>query len=695
MRFKKIMIKNFGVFKEAELRFASRTNGRRNVTFVVGKNGTGKTTLANAINWCLFGKTDFSDQNSIASIAALKEIRIDDTITVEVSLELEHYNRTYFFTRSQNFRRTEDNEDGSASCKPLSKSMLFKCTSSTQTGVTETKEQKADDIEKEVDTWVKGICSPKLKPFIFFNGERIGTLARSFEQGASNKAKDTIREAVETLLGLQAFQNGVKHLNGSVAQGVSVVSSRFDAELGRLSDASKAQHPVRIEENKRKIQLIESENKEINDQIFKQEEEQRSYEEKMQLNETGAKVVEERKRIKELQAINKNHLASLFDYLRNDFKEVSLKMIAKKPVLQALEQLNGQTLNQDPIPHIRVDTIDALLKRGYCLCGHEIKPGSAEEKALLQLKEIVPPNSVATSVQTFIDYCQTIYSGDGDKINELLNEADKIYELMETDRALLTRLDSLGSEFSDDADDIASRIRLYKESIKNTQKKISEYRDKLARNQQRIEDATNEIERYKRELIGEKKKDPERATLRRCRLYVDEVSTLLDNHYKENESKVLKRLDFKVKEMFKALSQRAEIPSISQDYVFTCVEPSGIPTRLSESLCFIAALSTITAIIQLGKELVREDTTVQSTIEETVPLVMDAPLSTFDNERIEAFGRQLPNLVDQLIIFIKDAEGDKVKPYMADKIGKFYEILPVDGSTTLSVIKSSEEDRHV
>ena len=43
---------------------------------------------------------------------------------------------------------------------------------------------------------------------------------------------------------------------------------------------------------------------------------------------------------------------------------------------------------------------------------------------------------------------------------------------------------------------------------------------------------------------------------------------------------------------------------------------------------------------------------------EPYPLVMDAPLSAFDKRRIEAICKAIPETAEQVIIFIKDTDGE-------------------------------------
>ena len=61
MLLKSLKVKDFRQFKgEQTIMFANDL--QKNVTVIMGDNGTGKTTLAQAFTWCLYGETDFEDK---------------------------------------------------------------------------------------------------------------------------------------------------------------------------------------------------------------------------------------------------------------------------------------------------------------------------------------------------------------------------------------------------------------------------------------------------------------------------------------------------------------------------------------------------------------------------------------------------------------------------------------------------------
>ena len=56
-------------------------------------------------------------------------------------------------------------------------------------------------------------------------------------------------------------------------------------------------------------------------------------------------------------------------------------------------------------------------------------------------------------------------------------------------------------------------------------------------------------------------------------------------------------------------------------------------------------------------------------VSEPYPLVMDAPLSAFDTKRIQTVCTVLPKVAEQVIIFIKDTDGDIAEKHLKEHIG--------------------------
>lgn len=676
MKFHSIKMKNFGVFIDQKIDFAHRKGSPKVVTFIIGSNGSGKTTLANAMRWCLFGKTDF-EENAIAAIDALLSVQVGEQVTTETTVELQHQDVRYTFSRKMNFERA-NNQDGHAMCKARPETMVFSCTSLTEDGKTESQSQDFTSIDKPVDALVQRICPDKLRNFIFFNGERIGQLANSFELGSKGTASETIKTAVQTLLGLEAFKNGAMHLNGKIpsGHGIQVVKRKLDVAIGNLSDERLKNHPAKIQELRMSIDGLEDDSKEL---MHQKSECQRRIEELLETireNNEAAKLIDERDRLIRERDNQERRQHELYTGMLNSFADVVALTAGKAPVMRGLEVVQKYAPPSDALPFIRAETIDAILKRGRCICGEPIEHGSDQEKVLLRLKSTLPPHSISNAIGDFVKSCRSSFSDPeiDNGPSSLQDYADKALECENIIDDVSEKINNIATQLKN-SDGLEARIRDAETLRAETENRIKEIDKEIIVKSVRINDMKTSIDTLERELINDRRNAREKSFYERCKRYVDAISDKLTDYYQVNEEKVVTRLDRKVKETFAQLGLRTEIPSISRDYVFTCTESNGMTTRLSESLSFIAALSAITAIIRLGKELVAEDDTLSSTVIDAVPLVMDAPLSSFDMKRIEAFGVQMPGIVDQLIIFTKDTEGEVVKPIMLDKIGKAYTIV--------------------
>lgn len=94
-------------------------------------------------------------------------------------------------------------------------------------------------------------------------------------------------------------------------------------------------------------------------------------------------------------------------------------------------------------------------------------------------------------------------------------------------------------------------------------------------------------------------------------------------------------------------------------------------TSTAQSISVILAF--IAGIIKIARESsIEQDTETRMLESEPYPLVMDAPLSAFDRRRIKTVCDVLPNIAEQVIIFIKDTDGELAEKNMGTKVGRRY-----------------------
>lgn len=107
MLLQSIELKNFRQFVNEKIDFS--TDPDRNVTLIIGENGTGKTTFAQAFFWCLYGTTEFTDKNMINRVI-VEKMTPDQNVTVSVDLKLKHGSADYEIIRTQEYKKSYSNK---------------------------------------------------------------------------------------------------------------------------------------------------------------------------------------------------------------------------------------------------------------------------------------------------------------------------------------------------------------------------------------------------------------------------------------------------------------------------------------------------------------------------------------------------------------------------------------------------------
>lgn len=104
MLLKSIKLTNFRQFIDEQITFADGSDGK-NVTIILGENGTGKTTFAQAFFWCMYGETEFSDKMMLNRHVA-NRLLAGQTAVVSVVLKLTHGDNAYTLTRQQTYTKS-------------------------------------------------------------------------------------------------------------------------------------------------------------------------------------------------------------------------------------------------------------------------------------------------------------------------------------------------------------------------------------------------------------------------------------------------------------------------------------------------------------------------------------------------------------------------------------------------------------
>lgn len=107
MLFKSISLKNYQQFIDEKIEFS--TDSEKNITLICGGNTSGKTTIVNAMKWCLFGNDNIPETN-LLNKDSKNNMEIGDKNNVEVQIVLLLNQKEYLIKRIQTYEKINDKE---------------------------------------------------------------------------------------------------------------------------------------------------------------------------------------------------------------------------------------------------------------------------------------------------------------------------------------------------------------------------------------------------------------------------------------------------------------------------------------------------------------------------------------------------------------------------------------------------------
>ena len=162
-------------------------------------------------------------------------------------------------------------------------------------------------------------------------------------------------------------------------------------------------------------------------------------------------------------------------------------------------------------------------------------------------------------------------------------------------------------------------------------------------------------------------------------LSLEELVSLIakKRHLPYEQSEIRTELEQSINDIFKRIYNGGLSITIDERYnisVYVNDYEGGVETSTAQSISVIFAF--ITAIIKMARDNQRKNE--DMSYSEPYPLVMDAPLSAFDKRRIKAVCDAIPDTAEQVIIFIKDTDGDLAEEHLGNKVLKRHYLEKID-----------------
>ena len=648
MLLKSIKLENFRQFRNESIDFAQGENGK-NVTIIIGENGTGKTTFAQAFFWCMYGETEFSDK-VILNKRVSAEMTPGTEEKVRVTLTLKHGKVDYTLIREQVYHKNYSNI-------VKGDNTVFNIAVKDVSG--ETKYVKKSQCEAEV----KSILPKELSRYFFFDGERIEKMSKDISTG--KKATD-FAEAVKGLLGLNAMISAIGHFNPRSS--LSVIGS-YERSFDSKSNKKIQEYTATIERCNVRLEEIDAALEDL--KVQKNSAEARKSEKIVELKQysEGEKLQQNKEDIPNRINNTVRMRSMIYKNMCKDFNASMSSFFSLSLTKRALELLSRHNYAGKDIPFIRDKTIEYLLRQKVCICGTHLDEGSVPYEKVKSLLDVIPPKSLSTYVSDFKKESKRRAGNLQDLVGQLQEYLATASQQSDDIMDMTDDLHKIEEKLS--GGDVREKVRIINNEIQicvDTINKCDKNKDELNIERGGLESDRNraDTERQNLTLLDEKNRKTQIYLTYARRIYEE-----LENVYRTSEGEIRNRLQDTINDIFKQIYEGGLSLTIDPKYHITVQAndyEGDVETSTAQSISVIFAF--ITGIIKMARENRNaNDDDDQLLSSEPYPLVMDAPLSAFDKRRIKTVCEALPETAEQVIIFIKDTDGELAEEYMGNRIG--------------------------
>lgn len=664
MQIQKIKLRNFRNFKKCDIEFSCDKD--KNFTIILGQNTFGKTTLVKAFIWCLY-RVNLFDNKILLNSDVAATMASSETCTVEI--ELSHKNCSYKITTREVYCI---NSSGNLSIANKAATTVIKVDGINSNTIPPQK------VDEEIDN----ILRSDLKEYFFFDGE-----SNSID---SVTKKKNLTDAVSNILGLSQIEQLKDYFDPNKSDSVSV---RFQDELLDDSDGLNDYQGKRIDLSLKK-EALENERKNISEELVRLNNQRSEKENILDANSDVTQYQSEKKQLESrinssksqkeqdmnnlVKMINTNdaYLKILFGYAYTKFNLSELKN-------------NSSFKSGDSFVGITEAAVDQLIKRGRCICGCEITNGNDAYNHLISAREHMEPH----------DYGKYIEDFDSSESSNVYN-ANSIYNnINESAKSILDLIQEI--------DDDESRLKRVKKSIEgrvdvgeiqrdigNIDRQIGQKENELRHiNDYDIPSIDSQLSNINEKIMKSAINNKKNNFTNLCLNYATYIYRIADNKMRKSKILIKTKLQEEVSEIFKSMYHGNRGIRINNDFkAETYVVSAGKDQKIdgSTGLGTVVNYSFVAGLMNLAKKAIingdiDDETADPELVNETYPLVMDAPFSNTDEIHIKNICNVLPDYCDQIIMFVMKKDFDYASPSISDKIGKMYELKQI--SETESTIQ--------
>ncbi len=437
---------------------------------------------------------------------------------------------------------------------------------------------------------------------------------------------------------------------------------KYDAKAdSRINEYTQkiSQYNAEIEHIDNRLREIESEDELVDEKICSLSESIKKNEDSKELAARKAVLIQRRQTL-----INRRN-SQMVDLIKI-FNKSAPAYFAKKMMCDRLGQLAESHKLDKGIPDIHARTIDHIINNGRCICGTEVRVGNEAFNTLNHLRDYIPPQALGNLIGQFRLQCEnsvknteTFFDDFQGKFGEIRQFDGDFNDNEEEISQIIKRLEGM-----EDVGKLQTELNKYERQRRSLQ----DERSNLDKSKGISETSRDRMETERHELTL---KDKNNRQIEIYKAYAQYLHEYISAEYESEEARVREGLSKAVDEIFRSIYNGGFSLTLDDKYnVQVNVNDhegytDDIETSTAQSISIIFAF--IAGVIKMARASQNPENAML--VSEPYPLVMDAPLSAFDKTRIQTVCNVLPEVAEQVIIFIKDTDGELAETHLSSRIG--------------------------
>lgn len=498
MRIKSISINNYRQYKNVILHFPNKNDNELYV--FIGKNGTGKTNILNAINWCLYGEEPHLSQDSeglpILNILAYQKAEEDTPVNVQVEIVIESDNGLPIrFIREEFFEIKNK--------KILSRSQKFKVVKRDKS-----LNDKLLESDKARDC-VERMLPKSIREYFFFDGERLDNYFKT--SGGIIKQAIMDISKINILFRMQdRIKNVTKGFNKEAAKVSEIIhdlQEKYEEETEKLNNFY-----YQLDVANNQYETAKKELQQISDELLRFPDVDQLESRKIQLDkeiDKNIKFLEEKKR-KRTDLLYKQYI------FINSYEAIS-------KTIQIIQEMRRK--GEIP-PLTNKEKLEAIIQENFCdICGRRLDNDSKKwvetiikkipisSKTAIELSDLESPiNRIFRDIEDYRDSIETLLK----EINYYENHIEELDEELQTIRSKLDTYD-------------IEKIRLLERQRENFEQIRDTQNQRIGEIQTLIKDKQNNVEYFEKQIEIEGKKNEKAKIFMHKVAFCNEANRILEN----------------------------------------------------------------------------------------------------------------------------------------------------------------------